>query len=305
MTDTSRRIGPGPCVLAILAFPTIVLGQAGRANDVNPSEFVFTAVAQLVEAHATVAQGRRHYVQGLTKDRFRVYDEGILQEIVGFEADKSGFSCALLLDTTASMKHELPTLKRAILEFIDELRPQDQVSVYAFSTQLEYLQPFTVDRSAAKRAVLQTRSAGATALFDSVYRVVQDLSEVQGKKALLVFTDGDDNASVLTAQSAIRSAGEVGVPIYSAAQGQALDSKPLLRALDELCESTGGRAFEVRGSKKVRELFAEISRSLRHAYLLAFRPRPAAAREWRDIRIEVEGLRRATIRTKRGYMARP
>ena len=101
----------------------------------------------------TVEDGRRGFVRGLTKDRFKVFDTGIPQEISVFEPDESGFSCALLLDTTGSMKRELPTLKRAILEFIDELRPNDSVAVYAFSTQLVEQQPFTTDKDEAKRAV--------------------------------------------------------------------------------------------------------------------------------------------------------
>ena len=149
---------------------------------------IFTAVARLVEVHVSVADGKRRYVPGLTRDRFRALDNGEQQEISVFEADESGFSCAILLDTTCSIERALPTVKRAILEFIGDLRSNDSVAVYAFRTQLEQLQLFTLDKNEAKRAVLKTRADGATALFDSVYRVTKDLAGVEGKKALLVFT---------------------------------------------------------------------------------------------------------------------
>ena len=144
-------------------------------------------------------------MRGLTRDNFQVFDNGERQEITVFEASESGFSCAPLLDTTGSMKRSLPTLKRSILDFIDDLRPSDSVAVYAFSTSLERLQPFTLDKNEAKRVVLKTRADGATALFDSVYRVAKDLSQVDGKKVLFGFTDCDDNSTVLNARIRRRS----------------------------------------------------------------------------------------------------
>ncbi len=295
-------------ILALVGFSSTTAGQVGDSPSdalTDAPVALFTSVVQLVEVHVTVEDGRRGFVRGLTKDRFEVFDTGIPQEISVFEPDESGFSCALLLDTTGSMKRELPTLKRAILEFIDELRPNDSVAVYAFSTQLVEQQPFTTDKDEAKRAVLKTRAEGTTALFDSVYRVIEDLSDVEGKKGLLVFTDGDDNSSVLNARATIRKAKEIGVPIFAAAQGQALEDKALLGQINELCESTGGLAFEVRASKKARLVFAEISRSLKHAYLLGFQPKPSMKREWRTIGINVTGLKRPKVRAKSGYIAQP
>ncbi len=266
---------------------------------------IFTAVARLVEVHVSVADGKRRYVSGLTRDRFRVLDNGEQQEISVFEADESGFSCAILLDTTGSMKRELPTVKRAILEFIDDLRSNDSVAVYAFSTQLEQLQPFMLDKNEAKRVVLKTRADGATALLDSVYRVTKDLAGVEGKKTLLVFTDGDDNSSVLNARSAIRQARAVGAPVFAAAQGQALENRDLVKQIHELSRSTGGLAFEVKKSSQAQRIFFEIPRALKHGYLLAFRPPQATSDEWRDIEVAVSGVRRPQIRAKSGYFAVP
>ena len=278
---------------------------AGPELAGEPADVIFTSVVELVEVHVAVADGKRRYVRGLTLDNFQVFDNGERQQISVFEASDSGFSCALLLDTTGSMKRSLPTLKRSILDFIDDLRPRDSVAVYAFSTGLERLQPFTLDKSDAKRAVLKTRAEGATALFDSVYRVAKDLSEVDGKKALLVFTDGDDNSSVLNARSAIRQARAVGVPVFAAAQGQALESNELVKQLRELSESTGGLAFEMKRSSQAKQIFGEISNALKHGYLLAFRP-PRAVREgWRTIQVSVSGVRRPRVRAKSGYLARP
>ena len=156
-----------------------------------------------------------------------------------------------------------------------------------------------------KRAVLRTRADGATALFDSVYRVAGDLERIDGKKALLVFTDGDDNASILNARSAIRQAREIGVPVFAAAQGSALQDKYLIDQIRDLAKSTGGLAFEMKKSSQARKIFDAISDSLRHGYLLAYRAPEASTRQWRRIEVTVSGVRRPRVRTKSGYMAMP
>ena len=288
--------------VAVLGLSAVDLAAAQSPQPEPPSSGqVFKVVTRLVEVHATVTQGKRRYVRGLTEEHFRVYDNGAPQELSVFESDESGFSCALLLDTTGSMKKALPTLKRGVLEFIDLLREVDSVAVYSFSTQLARLQPFTRDKSDVKRAVLKTRAGGATALFDSVYRVAQDLTLVEGKKALLVFTDGDDNSSVLNARSTIRRARMIGIPVFAAAQGQALANKDLLKQIFELAQTTGGLAFEMKTSGHAQRVFTEISNSLRHSYLLGYRAPQVDAAGWRTIRLEVSGVKRPRIRAKSGY----
>ncbi|MDE0109136.1 MAG: VWA domain-containing protein [Bryobacterales bacterium] len=299
-----RRASRIPALAAVVVLGLVAVDFADAQApqpDVRRSDQVFKVVTRLVEVHATVTQGKRRYVRGLAKENFRVYDNAAPQEISVFESDESGFSSALLLDTTGSMKKALPTLKRAVLEFIDMLRPVDSVAVYSFSTQLARLQSFTRDKSDVKRAVLKTRASGATALFDSVYRVAQDLTAVEGKKALLVFTDGDDNSSVLNARSTIRRARMIGIPVFAAAQGQALENKELLKQIHELAEATGGLAFEMKKSDHARRIFGEISASLRHSYLLGYRAPQAEAAGWRTIRLEVSGVKRPRIRAKGGY----
>ncbi len=138
-----------------------------------------------------------------------------------------------------------------------------------------------------------------------MYRVTKDLAGVEGKKTLLVFTDGDDNSSVLNARSAIRQARAVGTPVFAAAQGQALENRDLVKQIHELSRSRGGLAFEVKKSSQAQRIFFEIPRALKHGYLLAFRPPQATSDEWRDIEVAVSGVRRPQIRAKSGYFAVP
>ena len=160
---------------------------------------VFRADVHLVEIYATVQDHRGHYVEGLTKDRFSIMDGDQAQEIVAFEPESVNLSCALLLDTTGSMRMALPSVKNAAVSFLGELRPTDLAAVYSFSSSLDLLQDFTLDHEALKRAVQGTHVGGQTALFDSIAQVAHDVSARQGKKVMVVFTDGGDNASALQA----------------------------------------------------------------------------------------------------------
>ena len=136
----------------------------------SAQEVVFRTESRLVEVYATVLDDRGKYMDGLVRDRFVVSEDGKQQSLVAFESDAAGLDCAVLLDTTGSMGQELPRVKNAVAKFIDELRDDDSIAIYSFTTSLDLLQDFTRDRALAKRAVMRTRAAGGTALFDAIAR---------------------------------------------------------------------------------------------------------------------------------------
>jgi VWFA-related protein len=282
--------------IALLAVSAAAADLAAQAD--------FTTEVRLVEIHATVLEAGKRYVPGLGRDAFEVLDEGAPQAITVFEADSAKLACAIVLDTTGSMQRALPAIKNAIAQFIDEFRELDEVSVYAFSSSLTRLQELTGDKRLAKQAVLSARADGQTALFNAVSQVIGDLEDANGKRTLLLFTDGDDNASAINAAHVIGQARKAGVPIYAVASGQALSNKELLKQLEELGSSTGGRSFELQKSKDAGEVFAEIMRDLRHTYLLAYKPPSDARGKWRNVTVNVRGLKKPVVRSKTGYMLR-
>src|ERR1035441_1590919 len=160
---------------------------------------------------------------------------------------------------------------------------------------------FTADKKLVKQAVMRTSAAGGTRLFDSVAQVSRDLEARPGKKALVVFTDGDDNASMLNAAGASRQASQSGVPIYIIAQGTALKDARLMKILDEMAANTGGIAFRLTRPEKIGEVFSEISRNLRHTYLLSWKLPEGAGKTWHPIKITVAGAEDARIRARLGY----
>lgn len=262
----------------------------------------FRIEARVVEVYATVLDHHGHYRDDLPVNAFHVFEDGAPQTVKYFETTSRPFHCAILLDTTGSMANALPTLKNGVVAFIDQFGPEDSIALYSFAEDLLVEQEFTHDKAAAKRATLRLRAAGRTALFDAVAQVSREISEVPGKKAMVVFTDGDDNTSVLTATAAIDRARKNGVPLFTIAEGEAVRSPKLRRILTEMSASSGGAAFEAKSPKDMLEIFEHISADMRHVYLLGYQPHALPTdTKWRKIDVSVDGVADARIRAKQGY----
>jgi VWFA-related protein len=268
------------------------------AQDVT----LFKSEVRLVEVYASVFDQKGRYLDGLTRERFSLTDNGALQPIVAFEADTKEVSCALLLDTTGSMTRALPAVKNAVLHLIDAMRDNDWAAIYGFDSSVRTLQEFTRDKHAVKQSVLRTRAGGTTALFDAIAQVATEISARSGKKALIVFTDGDDNASMLNLQAAMTRAKRVGIPIYAVAQGEALSSATLIHQLRSLSDFTNGLTYQVRKAHEVEAVFQDISNDLQHTYLLAYKPPSMPEKKWRTIQVSVGGLKQYKVRAREGYL---
>jgi Ca-activated chloride channel homolog len=264
----------------------------------------FQADSRLVEVYATVTDARGRYVDGLSREKFVVLDEGKPQTVKAFESNSSSLSCALLLDVTGSMEAALPALKTAALKLIGELRAGDSVAVYSFSEEIIELQPFTTDKRAAQRAVLRPYPFGRTALYDSLTQVARAIAGRKGKKVILVFTDGADNLSSLTAEAAVRRAKLVGAPVYTIAQGSALRHVNLLKQLSGISTATGGLPFTIRQPNEIGAVFERVANDLKHGYLLAYQPPPAQGRTWRKIKVELGGAKSEKVRAREGYYSK-
>jgi Ca-activated chloride channel family protein len=289
-------------IFAPIAFAVLVWTCVSRvAPQQEIPQVTFRADVGLVEVYAAVFDSKGHYVTGLTQEQFEVRDNGKPESLVLFETTDAGLSLGILLDTTGSMRGAIPVVKNATLRLIDQLRPNDFIAIYGFSTTLRVLQGFTSDKDAAKRAILNVRSGGRTALFDAISRVLSDLTPRKGKKALVAFTDGQDNASYLEPDAASTRARKVGVPLYTIAEGEALKNRQLVGILRNLSLRTGGISFTARKAGRIDEIFSRISEDLQHCYMLAYVAPPAENNDWRSIQVSVKGVKNARIRAKQGY----
>ena len=264
----------------------------------------FSVTGRLVEVYATVTDSRGKYIDDLTADQFTVVDEDNPQHLGGFEPQTSDVSCALLLDTTGSMGEALPSLKNAALKLIGDLRRADSVAVYSFNESVSEMQTLTTDKAAAERAVLRAQAMGNTALYDALTRVSLDLTGLGGKKVIVVFTDGKDNASSVTAESVVNRAKAAGVPVYTIAEGDAVIDPALLAQLAGISKATGGEAFVIRSPAEIGRVFEKVSEDLAHGYLLSFPPPPAANNGWHPIEVRVSA-KGAKVRAREGYFPQP
>lgn len=128
------------------------------------------------------------------------------------------------------------------------------------------------------------------------------MSKSGGKKAILLFTDGRDNASVLTIESAVSTVRRIGVPIYTVAEGELLQDRAVLNRLKEISETTNGVAFEARKSDDLRDIFGRIGKDLQHLYLLGYySTNPDQKTEWRRISVRLPQHTQLKLRAKEGY----
>ncbi|MBI5086409.1 MAG: VWA domain-containing protein [Acidobacteria bacterium] len=273
-------------------------------GEVETADYVIRSDVRLVEVYTTALDGRGRYVDDLTPGDFEVLEEGKAQSVVAFEPRLAGVTCALVLDSTLSMRAALPTLKNAALNLVGKTRPADQVAVYTFNDVVTEAQAPTEEKGLSKRAVARAQARGETALYDALVRVIADMSTRQGKKVIVLFTDGDDNKSTLTVETAVKRAKAAGIPVYTVAQGMALDNRGLLHELEGISKSTGGLTFGIREAREIGSVFEHIAADLAHGYLLTFKPAAAAEQgKWRRIEVRVKGGRVDKVRARGGYYA--
>lgn len=267
----------------------------------NPT---YSTGTRMVEIFATVTDAKGRPAPALPVDQFQVLDAGAPRRIEHFESVSTGLSVALLLDTTGSMADALPFLKNAAGRLIDQLRPDDSVAVFGFSQRLDCLQDFTADFRAAKLAARRIRAEGKTSLFDALAGISHRIADRRGKKAIIAFTDGADNASALTLSAATARAARAGLPVYSVAQGDALRSGKLLDTLETISLSTGASAHKANKPSQVEEIFAQIAAGLVSTYMLAFSVLPGKG-EWHPLRVDLRGeeLKKLRVRSRQGYFA--
>ena len=303
LTDAARELTSRGAGAGVVRHEAAANGAAPHraGNEAPVSGPTFRVSGRLVEVPVTVTDSRGRYVDGLPRAQFNLLEDGKMRSIDGFEALSQSVSCALLFDATGSMQAVLPSLKNAAINLIAELRPEDSMAVYAFNDRVFELQPFTQDKAAAKRAVVHTQPTGETALYDALVRVNQDLTARSGKKVIVVFTDGVDNKSTLTSEIAARVAKAYGIPIYAVAQGDAAADPGLVKQLMRVSKATGGLSFNIHNSSQIRDVFEEISRDLRHGYMLTFRPQLAEDRAWHEIQVVLQKPNGRKVRAREGY----
>lgn len=270
----------------------------------------------LVTLTLTVTDLYGRYVSGLTKKAFSVVDNNADQDITFFSDSDAPVSVGILFDVSGSMSGEkIQKARKALERFVATSHPSDEYFLIAFNDRAQLLLDRTRDGEAVLRKLTLVQPKRNTALYDAVYLGVDRVTRgAHQKRALLIISDGQDNASRYNFNEVRRMMKESDVVTYAVGildshdigssvgmQGQAF--------LDELTSVTGGKAFYPQTDVEMDEIFERIALELRHQYSIGYTPKDFQPDgKWRKIKVKVKpprGLPRLTVRSREGYYATP
>jgi VWFA-related protein len=273
---------------------------------------------RLVLLPATVEDRRGRIVTGLTAGDFKLTDERVPQQIKYFSVESDEpVAIAFVLDVSGSMRQsgKLESAKEAIRFFVDQLRPQDRFALICFADdQVSWVTEFTSDHQRFVERLMVQDGYGQTALNDAVAAIPKLVDEsTNGRKAIVLITDGVDNASKLTIEQAIVTARKVEVPIFTVGfsslpwedRKRSKDLGFNMAVLQLFADETGGALFVVQDPDELKEAVSRISTDLRHQYLIGYTP--GLARwdgSFRTIQLQARNGR-YVVRTRKGYYANP
>lgn len=281
----------------------------------------FKAEVDQVVIYATVFDKNGHLVDGLTKDDFKVYEDKVEQKIVSFGHDDVPATIGVVLDHSGSMRSKMDRVREAIETFLSTLRPDNQLFLIDFNDEATLEENFTRDIDDIRDALDNVVVSGGTALYDAIYLGVEKARKGnEPKKALLVFTDGEDKDSYYTQEQLLKKIEEEDVQVYLVAfldedLGHQTgffgifksERDKVVKGISAIADGTGGRAYFPEKLDDLKPTFESIGRELRSQYRISYvstnRKRDST---WRRVDVTLENARQRglKIRAKRGYFAR-
>jgi VWFA-related protein len=315
--QASRKLGVSLGVRLLLAVFLLSLFHAelrSKSTYTTPNlweQAKISVTADLVVLPVNVTDANGVFVSGLEKGQFGVYEEGRLQKITLFRDEDAPVTVGILVDHSRSMGPKLGEVTAAVSAFVHSSNPEDEMFVVDFSDNvaIELLdgKAFTSDVRVLERAVSMVSARGQTALYDAVAEGLKHLElGNREKKALVIVSDGGDNASRHKYSEVLTLARQAHAVIYSIGLvGSTEEENP--RALERLCKETGGIAFFPRADQRTSEIAGIIARDLREQYTLGYAPEKViSGSSFRKIavKVEVSGRGKLRVRTRAGYLAR-
>jgi VWFA-related protein len=266
-----------------------------------------------VDVFFTVTDKKGKSIRNLKQEHFKVYEDSQPQVITNFSAEGNlPLTIALLIDTSGSVRDMLPFEQAAAIQFFEStlVRKKDRAVVIAFDTDVKVMQDYTDDTEALSRGIRRVQSGGSTSLYDAVrLAVTRKLAGQDGRKIMVMITDGDDTASRSTLSDALDAAQRHEVIIYAVSTNSpglgGAKSKKGDDTLKKFAEATGGRVFNPSKIENLSSNFSEITDELRFQYGLAYSStNPQRDGAFRRIRIEPSN-KQYVVRARTGYFAPP
>jgi Ca-activated chloride channel family protein len=265
--------------------------------------------------NVTVTDPYNRLVTGLDPDNFRVYEDNIEQEVVTFSSEDVPISIGVIFDFSGSMANKIGKAREAALQFFKTANPQDEFFLVSFNERAELTSSFTNSIEDLQSRMMLTAPKGRTALLDAIYLGLSQMRGARnGKRALLILSDGGDNHSRYNESDIKRLVKEADTQLYAIGIFDPLGYRnrtpeelngPSL--LGETTEMTGGRVFAVENLNELPDIASKIGMELRNQYVLGYRPsNKAHDARWRKIKIKLrapKGLPPLNVYSKTGYYA--
>jgi Ca-activated chloride channel family protein len=269
----------------------------------------------LALVNVTITDPLNRLVTGLEKENFRVYEDGVEQEVVTLSREDVPVSIGLIFDTSGSMSDKVDKARQAAVEFMRTANPLDQFLLVSFNDRAELTSGFTNSVEELQNRMMFTASRGRTALLDAVYLGLSQMRDAHnGKRALLIISDGGDNHSRYSENDVKKLLKEADCQLYAigiydpigirSRSSEELNGPSLL---SELTEMTGGRVFPVRNLSELPDIATKIGMELRNQYVLGYKPSNGKHDGiWRKIKVKLKpprGLPPLNVYAKTGYYA--
>jgi Ca-activated chloride channel homolog len=297
----------------------------------------FRVKVDLVVLSFTITDNKGHYINGLQPKDFRILEDGIPQKLSSFAegnkpplevgADGSlhpmsiseqgklegrldavlGTNVFVLFDTSNYMYRGFVFAQDAIADFVRSLEGADRVAFYSYSRDLSRAAQLTTDRSHVLRGVRTTVAGDDAALYNCLLLTVKDAAQYSGRKVIVVFSNGPDNASVIPPEDVAELAQSTGTAIYMISTTEA-QLEPISTAVFErMTAATGGKAYFAKSWRDEARAFASIRDDLAHLYSLSYYPQANPNRGWRSITVNLNSdrLKKCHVRTRKGYRLQP
>jgi Ca-activated chloride channel family protein len=275
----------GSALIAAAAVAAAVSVHAGQGGSGQRSP-VFTTRTQGVLVDVLVTE-RNRPVAGLKADDFELRDNGVLQTIDSAEISDAPLNAVLALDVSGSTEgRRITDLKAASAAFVDGLRPRDRIALTTFTHAVAPRVPLTEEFGSIGAALNALKPGGETAILDGVHVALMATQAEPGRSLVVVFTDGRDTMSWLQDDEVVESAKRSNAVIYPVATGRAR-SWPVLQ---DLADTTGGRAIEIETGADLHKQFERILLEFRSRYVLTYVPRG----------VSETGFHRLSVRARRG-----
>jgi len=320
--------------LLVLGIDTATKAQEGP--DIH-------VVVNMVQLNVAVTDKNGNYVTGLHANDFAILEDGIVEKPATFaegdeaarriddSADASGHSprsssprleaaspqtfdalvnganVFVLFDTSDYMYRGFVFAQDAISQFIRSLAKADKIAFYSYSRDLSRSAPLTSERGELLRAVRSTVAGDQAALYNALLLTLKDAAQFNGRKVVVVFSNGPDNSSVVPPEDVAEFAQSAGVSIYMISTQQARLEPVSTAVFERMTAATGGKAYFAKNWKDEHRAFASIRDDLAHLYSVSYYPKPNPNSGWRAITVKLVGdqLKKYKVRTRNGYRPQP